>query len=225
MLVVALMLAACGSSAADSGGGSMPAATSSRSTPAATSSRSTAAASPARCGPAGARTLAASAVARVYVQGGAVYGCSDRTGRTTRLGQSRSCIATSRAGPAAVAGELAGYGLQTCGVDTGTAEVVVRRLSDGAVLRTQNATAGRRGPESYQSVGAIVVKSDGAVAWVGSAASIISHRAQLEVLAGDARGRTRVLDSGGAITPASLRLRGARLSWTDGGRTRSATLR
>ena len=215
ILVLALVLAACGSSAADSGGGG-------QSGTSATTSRPAAAAP---CGPAKGRTLAASSQARVYVSAGAVYGCSGRTHRTTRLGQSASCIRTPRAGPAAVAGSLAGYGLQTCGIDTGSASVVVRRLSDGAVLRTLPASAGTRRPESYQSVLAIVLKPNGAAGWIAGVRSIVSHTAQRQVLAAGAGRAGRVLDSGGAIGPASLALHGSRLTWKNGGQTRSAPLR
>ncbi len=38
-------------------------------------------------------------------------------------------------------------------------------------------------------------------------------------------GRTRLLASGHRIDPSSLRLKGSRLTWRDGGRLRSATLR
>jgi hypothetical protein len=70
-----------------------------------------------------------------------------------------------------------------------------------------------------------VVKPDGAVAWVGRITSVISHSTQVQVNAADADRATRVLDSGGAITPGSLALHGSRLTWTDGRQTRSATLR
>src|SRR5581483_822753 len=120
----------------------------------------------AACQPAHARTLAADRTVRVFALSGEVYGCSERTRRVTRLGRSNVCIGTSRAGPAAVAGELAAYGLQTCGVDTGFSEVVVRRLSDGHVLRREGAITGTVGPESYGSVRSLVVRSDGGVAWI-----------------------------------------------------------
>jgi hypothetical protein len=162
----------------------------------------------------------------VYASAGFVYGCSATTRRTTRLGRSNRCIAASRAGPAAVAVELAAYGLESCGVDTGSGEVVVRRLSDGRGLRTLDATQGPRRPESYQSVSSIVVRRDGAVAWVARASSLGGGgQSSLQVLAADAGSGARLLDSGAGIAPASLALHGSRLTWKDGGQSRSASLR
>jgi hypothetical protein len=208
VLIVALVLAACGSSSAASshaGGGAASAGT------------------PARCGPAGARTLAASGVARVFEQGTVVSGCSSKTGRTVRLGQTRTCLGQPRVGVVAVAGELTAYATQTCGVDTGAASLVLRRLSDGRQLGSYEAVSPPVGPESYRSVVAVVLRADGAVAWIGSASSIISHRSELQVQAVSG-GAHRQLDRGPGIGPHSLRLRGTRLTWTDAGRTRSATL-
>jgi hypothetical protein len=209
LLIVALVLAACGSSsAASSHTGSAP----------------PPAGPPAHCGPAGARTMAASTVARVFEQGGVVSGCSSKTGRTVRLGQTRTCLGKPRVGVVAVAGELAAYATQTCGVDTGAASVVVRRLSDGRQLGSFEAVSPPIRPESYRSVVSVVLRPDGSVAWIGQASSIISHRTELQVQAVSA-GVQRQLDRGTGIGPRSLRLHGTRLTWSDAGRTRSATLR
>ncbi|MGI9183775.1 MAG: hypothetical protein ACR2GZ_02245 [Solirubrobacteraceae bacterium] len=43
---------------------------------------------------------------------------------------------------------MAGYAVTTCGVDTGSAAVVVRRLSDGA-RQFAHAAADAAGPEGY----------------------------------------------------------------------------
>jgi hypothetical protein len=122
-----------------------------------------------------------------------------------------------------VAGRLAAYGLRSCGIDTGTGTLVVRRLTDGHELHTFPATTSPAGPESYRAVRSVVLRPDGAVAWIGAASSIVSHRKQVEVNA--ATGATpRLLDKGVGIDPESLRLHGTRLTWSNGGRTRSASL-
>jgi hypothetical protein len=176
------------------------------------------------CGPANAKTLASSAVARVYSLNQVVYGCSVQRGRSLRLGHASRSITESRVGPVAVAGDVAAYGLSRFGVDTVSSAVEVRRLTDGAVLHDLSA-ASSVGPEFFQSVGSVVVKTDGAVAWVGSASSIISRgRAVVQVRAADSSGE-RTLDSGRGIDSGSLRLRGSTLSWRDAGVTRHATLR
>jgi hypothetical protein len=176
------------------------------------------------CGPAGARTLAASTVARVYSVRQTVYGCSDHTGRRTRLGVTSSCIQNELIGPVRVAGELAAYGDEICGVDTGSTSVIVLRLSDRRRLTSEPAVTGLLLPESYESVESLVVKADGAVAWIATGGSIVGHgRGSVEVHA-VAGGMRRLLDAGAGIRPGSLRLSGSRVTWEHGSTTRSATL-
>jgi hypothetical protein len=197
-LVALVVLAACGSSAAKSVGGT------------------------ARCGPASARTLAGDSRVRVYVLHQVVYGCSVARGRSFRLGRAERALSESRVGPVAVAGNVAAYGLQSFGVDTVRASVVVRRLTDGAQVKQLGATRAV-GAEAFESIGSVVVNASGAVAWIGSEHSIVGHRSAIEVHA-DGAGGDRVLDSGLNIDPASLRLHGSQLSWVDGRATRHATL-
>jgi hypothetical protein len=214
MLTALVALAACGSSAgmprhAAGAGGSGPPGS----------------AAAGRCGPRSARTLAADSRARVYSTGNAVYGCAAGAHQSFRLGAAARSLREGRVGPVALAGVDAAYGLATFGVDTGSAQVIVRRLSDGRQLRSAPATQGRLGPESVQAVDALVVKANGAVAWIAEARSIISQRsAVIQVARDDARGNS-VLDSGTGIDARSLRLHGSSLSWRDGSQTRSATLR
>jgi len=178
------------------------------------------------CGPAGVRTLAASRLARVYATSAEVYGCSERTRRTTRLGQSGTCVGSPKVTAVTVAGESAAYGTEICGVDTGSSSLVVRRLSDGRVLRQFPAISGPIRPESFVSVASVVAKPGGAVAWIALAESILTHSSSIEVLAAGSSGTgSRVLDRGRGINPGSLALRGSRLTWSDHGRTRSASLR
>jgi hypothetical protein len=101
--------------------------------------------------------------------------------------------------------------------------VIVRRLSDGHVLHSRSATESVPGAESFQSVGSIVVRGDGAVAWIGSSESIATHRSITQVLE-QAGGTVRRLDQGSTIHPGSLTLRGSTLRWRDGRGRRSASL-
>jgi hypothetical protein len=179
---------------------------------------------PARgCAPAGVRALLANRRATVYARGENVYGCSSSSRRSYLLGASGRTLKAGRAGPLALAGADVAYGLSRFGVDTGTAQVVVRRLTDGVVLREASATTRVPGAESYQSVAALVVKGDGAVAWIGNGRSIIGRRPVVEVHRYDGRGQAE-LDSGSRIASGSLRLHGSRLTWTNSARRRSATL-
>jgi hypothetical protein len=180
---VLLALAACGPSSAASGAH-------------ADGARS------ASCGPHGARTLAASHHARVYALGAEVYGCAVGSVRHYRLGASRRTLRGGRVGPVAVAGRDAAYAISSFGVDTVSAQVIVRNLATGRRLRHAPATS-RVLVESFQAVDSIVVKADGAVAWISAEESVISPSRYLEVHRIDARGRA-VLDSGSAIGGRSL---------------------
>jgi hypothetical protein len=197
---VAAVLAACGSSAA------APA-------PSATAHGG--------CPPAGARTLAATPGARVYSQDGFVYACAPRSGRRYRLGVAAGCLQSARVGPAAAAGGIVAYAAQRCGVDTISAFVIVRRLSDGRQVFSRAAAPAAIGPEAAQSVGSIVVDRGGAAAWITVQRSIVSRRYRALVCAAVGSG-VRVLDAGSAIRVRSLRLRGRRLTWRDGASLRSA---
>ncbi len=101
--------------------------------------------------------------------------------------------------------------------------VVVRDLRNGRVLR--RLPTGVFSPPEPATIGAgeavaIVVKSDGAVAWI---AETDGETGQREVHAADATG-SRILASGTSIDPASLALGGGTLYWTQEGKPMSATL-
>jgi hypothetical protein len=207
ILALMVALAACGSSAASS---------------------QTAPSKPAaarHCGPAGATTLASGAQARVYSWHGGVFGCAFGRGHSFRLGGSARSIRENSVTLVAVAGTDAAYSLEDFGVDTTRTNVMVRHLTDGATLSDFPATA-HNVVEGLQSVRSVAVKSDGAVAWIGSTHSIVGRRSLIEVHAANASSSTdRILDSGAGIDPTSLRLHGSTLSWKDGATTRRATLR
>lgn len=217
--ILVFLLAACGSSSAASERSASASSTSTGTTQGAFKPpppRATA------CGPRDARTVAASPDARVYTTKGAVDGCTIG-GRSYQLGASSRTVRENRVAPVALAGIVAGYALSSFGVDTVSAQVVVRDLANGREVHEAAATSVVL-PEAFQSVDAIVVKSDGAVAWISHAGSVVSHRQRTEVHRLDTRG-PELLDSGSGIAPGSLRLRGSTLTWRHGSVTRRATLR
>lgn len=177
------------------------------------------------CGPSSAHTLVSGSRARVYSQGGSVYGCAAGGTVDVKLGGAIICLGIAgRAGPAiALAGTLVAYSLERCGVDTGSSSILIRRLTDGRLRYRQSAWTLGIGPESYVTVGSIVVNRAGNVAWIASAASIIRHGHGIEVAENSGAG-VRRLDSGTGIVTGSLRLRGSRLTWLHGRATRSAKL-
>jgi hypothetical protein len=126
-------------------------------------------------------------------------------------------------GPVTVAGEFAAYGLQLCRLDGSVTQVVVRRLTDGKKLRVAPSTSSSVGPEPFQSVASLVIKSNGAVAWTAVEESVVRHSRAVEVDRADVRGQA-LLDSGPGIDVGSLRLRGSDVTWRHDARTRSAEL-
>ncbi len=175
------------------------------------------------CGPTAARTLAASGSARVYAVGRLVYGCAaGGGGRRVALGTTNLCIRSVQVQAVTVAGRLAAFGAQTCGVDTGSSVVRVQRLTDGHTLFTHPAVS-TAGPESYTTVTAIAADGTGDVAWVAHSSSIVRHAQSTAVYA--AAGATvHRLDTGNAIEPGSLRLNGTTVRWQNGSRRRSGRL-
>lgn len=182
-----------------------------------------AAASTSPCGPAHATTLAASRVARIYVVHDTAFGCSVHGSRSYTLGQRRTCVGGACVQKPAVAGELAAYGLASCGIDTCAAQVVVRRLSDGVTLR-RFAEVSAQGAESFPSLGSLVLERDGAVAWIGVSHSIGLPHGTNEVHRANAHGAPQLIGSGSSIAAGSLRLHGSTLSWRYGARAVTATL-
>lgn len=160
----------------------------------------------------------------MYQWGGDVYGCSTTGPRSYRLGAAARTVREGSVGPVALAGVHVAYGLSQFGVDTVSAQVIVRNLGTGVRLRSESATTHALGVEFFQSVAAVVVKPDGAVAWIGQGGSIIHPgRREIEVNRADSRGQA-LLDSGTGIDVRSLRLRGSTVSWRHAGRVRSASL-
>jgi hypothetical protein len=152
-----------------------------------------------------------------------VYGCAAGSSHGYLLGKHTVCVGGSLVGPVAVAARTAAYGLETCGIDTGSAVVIVRNLANGKLATRNPATTAPLGAESYQQVDSLVLRTDGAVAWIATASSIVQHSREIEVHSTDTSG-TRELDSGAGVAPMSLRLHGSRLTWRHGGSTRTAKL-
>ena len=111
---------------------------------------------------------------------------------------------------------------------TGMSRVIIRNLADVKVrhvFAAASLVAGRAGPESYGRVLAIVVRADGAAAWITSSQSIVGNRAPLVELDAFQKGSRSLLDSSGQIQAGSLKLRGVDLTWLDGTTPRSYALR
>ncbi len=179
---------------------------------------------PSRCAPAGVDAIVTSPRVEVYATQGSVFGCVRHGTHRYRLGSSGvDCMGSSgRVEDVTVSGDLAGYALGRCGVDTIGASVVVSDLRTGRRIVNRPA-ATILVVEGAVTVGEIVLRENGAVAWTVQASSIVAHRSTRQVIEADAH-RETVLDTHGAIGLRSLRLAGSTVSWRDGGRTLSARL-
>src|SRR5437763_15651522 len=126
------------------------------------------------CDPApGARALATSRSVRVFRNREFVYACLN-TGEGFRLGRSGHCDQPNREGigQIALADRVLAFGLETCGVDTGSTNLIVTRLGDHTQITTFSPTLGDTGPESHYSIDSLVVTLGRTVAWIGSGSGI-----------------------------------------------------
>jgi hypothetical protein len=176
------------------------------------------------CGPVAVRTIAGDDVARIYADGGSAFGCVAGGNRAYRLGAAGlgHSPGSARIEAVRVAGRRAAYGLRTMGVDTGYVTVDVRVLSTGALQARRPATT-RAGVEGFQSIDSLVLKADGAVAWIATARAIGKPKFVRQLLALDRQG-FRVLDSGPSLDSTSLALHGSKLAWKHGTASRTANL-
>lgn len=160
-----------------------------------------------------------------------VYGCSYRAGRSYYLGRVPSTAGTPLSGGGVELETLAGSMAAYEEISAGDWVVTVRRLTDGKLVnRAPTGTPAHAQPPRGEGeavadtigVGpatAIVVKSDGAVAWIAEAD-------------GEGDYQVHALDSGGNRLLAhidyderfSLALAGSLLYWSENGRPMSATL-
>jgi len=175
------------------------------------------------CGPI-ATTLRADRVARIWQGSRSIDGCAHGGRPVVALGSDGPCPGRSpQVGRIALAGAVAAVALRSCGIDTSSASVAVVALRSGRRLRLAAALTTIPGVESFQSVSGLVVRPDGAAAWIVTATSVVVRRPVTEVVI--AAGPTvRALDTGARIARGSLTLHGTRLRWRDGRATRTATL-
>jgi hypothetical protein len=181
----------------------------------------------------------------------AVYGCAYGYGHSYFIGKGADCGSSGCVGVEheVLAGPIVAYeDFSIGGVGSMSASylVVVRDLRSGRVLRRLPTGVPLMPKPGYVGVGnvvALVVKSDGSVAWIAddyersSGTATASEFSYFDVWATDKSG-SRLLASGSDIDPSSLALSvggtnigyysrtlaGNTLSWTQGGKPFSATL-
>ncbi|MGI8412296.1 MAG: hypothetical protein ACR2QA_07345 [Solirubrobacteraceae bacterium] len=178
------------------------------------------------CAGRGVKTILATRAGTVFSLDGVTYACSRRTGRRYRLAGSRPCAGegSELSGPVRIAGNRIGYGRVMCGIDFLPAEVIVRSLRTGRVIRREPAVTDDSGIEPSESIDAVVLRPGGDVGWIATSAHPAGEGPPvIEVNRASARGAV-LLDSGASIAPGSLRLRGSLMTWRDASAVRSAPL-
>jgi hypothetical protein len=197
-----------------------------------------------KCPTANSRVLLADAEAEVYVvkehlapynePEPVVRGCAYGRKRSYFIGESEEHPGGSAGGGSSsvklemLAGSIVAYtpagGYVNSGKGRAGVLMVVRNLRTGRVLHavtTSVLTKPGASPDSVGPIDAIVVKSDGAVAWIvgtGYPDDIEYHVYAID------RSGSRLLASGANIEPYSLALAGSALYWTQGGQPFSAPL-
>jgi hypothetical protein len=176
------------------------------------------------CAPVGARTLAASGSARLYVAQGTLYGCLGA--RRTRLGAApgQRRLAATRIGLYALSPRYAGFDTVQMGVDNLDASVSIVDLATAATVAGAPATTPEDRAESFIGVRALAIDRGGTLAWIGSRSGVGAFTPIYEVHTLDVAGRDRLVASGADIAPDSLSLHGTKLRWRQGGRLRSSAI-
>jgi len=172
-----------------------------------------------------------------------VRGCVDGHRRSHAIGEPVECSAGSTSGcggidretldDTMVAYEEISVSSEGNGGGSSSYLVIVRDLRTGRVLHRTPTGTPLQPRSDYVGVGnavAIVVKSDGSVAWIAddyersSGAGTPSETRYFDVEAVDSSG-SRLLASGTNVDPSSLALAGNTLYWTQGGKPASTALR
>lgn len=199
-------------------------------------------AAPAKCAPGHSRLITADAQAQVdlrpeslssgfegrYVPA-AIMGCAYGRGRSYSLGLPYEASATGAGGVRmeTLSGPVVAYEVASATgaedqAQTVSFMVVVRDLRSGRILHEAPTGTPMRIPFAV-GVGrivALVVKSDGAVAWIAKAPT---YEGTYQLHALDSTGN-RVLASGAELDPSSLAMASRTLYWTQGGKPMSAPL-
>ena len=198
---------------------------------------------PARCTPGQSRLITANPQVEVYRAPGAitpyngelrpVFGCAFGQRRVYKLGTAFQCVEPKYMnGPfcggidrEVLAGPIVAYEQQATPCDPGCSWlVVVRDLRTGRTLRKEPTGVNTRFVGFREGIGptsAIVIKTDGSVAWIANAQEV--EGGGYQVHASDRAG-SRLLASGTDIEPSSLALAGSTLYWMQNGKPQSATL-
>jgi hypothetical protein len=169
-----------------------------------------------RCTDGGARVRLANDVVQVVTRGGRTWGCWIRTGSRHLIAATSSADgpATLTARRLVLAGRYLAFNQEYSreDVEESVSVLDVRTGRSHGADAVADVAAPR--PDARNAVTAIVLRPDGAVAWIARNDDI--QPARYEVLALGA-GRPALLATGPDIDPASLAVAGSRVYWTAAG--------
>jgi hypothetical protein len=189
---------------------------------------------PPPCVPSGAKVVSVQGRAAVYSKGGpGRFGCYGAGKPVTLLPDT---IVNAGLRRITLKGRFVAFVLESGGLDTGSAGVEVYDLKRRR--RTENHGAIRHitGPEFIESVTALRLRSDGAVAWIargqslgvpGGASATTApppRPPQAREVHGARRGRDHLLATGSDISLRTLSLRGRLVVWRQAGAAKTARL-
>jgi hypothetical protein len=203
--------------------------------------------SPRSCDAAGSKTIVANSAVRIYRARHYpdLIACLFATGNTQVLDAPNAAIYGFPPPAIALAGTVVGHAEDSCSANSCRTWVAAEDLAaqPPAYQELQAANANARGQHRLVKVGSLAVHADGGLAWISCREPRHSDTIQQEsvvatpapncvrpgdldyVLARDAKAReNRLLDSGHAIAPASLRRKGALVCWRRAGKQRCARL-
>jgi hypothetical protein len=174
------------------------------------------------CGPASSRTVAEGRGARIYFVSRPPRPDRPRLELHACWG-ARSIFLPELVGPFFLQPPwVAGIRHEVSGVDVVHVSIFSESVDTGR-SRSCVVGAGDR-PRNRPVVDAAVLKPNGSLAWIGKTTTFASRGRVPAVGSCDSTG-DHALDSGAGINLHSLRLRGSKLTWTDGTEQRSTVLR
>ena len=182
----------------------------------------------ARCALKGSRTVVKTASVRVFKCGETTYACLYSANRRVRLGTYSDAPGGGTSGQRAfrLAGRYVAFEDFETEFDFGVYQVVVVNLRSGRRLIRVNTGQTPQTGGLVAGIGPttrIRLRATGQVAWIAQDTSTPAAT-RYEVRKGQGRSRSVLLAQGADVAPRSLGLVGDRLSWTQRGQRRHATL-
>jgi hypothetical protein len=152
-----------------------------------------------------------------------VYFCSYRTRRRTMIG-SDDCFQSAQVELTRFSRRFLAVDINSCSPGVTTSELDLRRTRDGRRVRWVAAVPGPVVPFSAGDVTDLVLRGDGALAWIVAIFDTASSPPRYQVRTSLRGTGSTLLAEGTDIASGSLALAGSTLYWTQAGAPRSTSL-